>query len=224
MVCKCCWRTKDEGKVLGKNLSDTDNDPEKEKLLKRTSGESSFTVSTLGGGRQSHAYEDECDKHLEVAEENARNSKVTLVDPMDENIIDLTLARNEDGSHQEANHKLAHSPKVTFFDQGTPPISPTKPSRQRQREKQQSPGGHSNRSSSAPEQTRNSGYLSDHQVEQVQLGQKATVTSVEHLGGKSSKTSSSAGARSSVEAQIDDLNQVIMACDKVQIGRCFPVE
>lgn len=224
MVCKCCWRTKDEGKVLGKNLSDTDNDPEKEKLLKRTSGESSFTVSTLGGGRQSHAYEDECDKHLEVAEENARNSKVTLVDPMDENIIDLTLARNEDGSHQEANHKLAHSPKVTFFDQGTPPISPTKPSRQRQREKQQSPGGHSNRSSSAPEQTRNSGYLSDHQVEQVQLGQKATVTSVEHLGGKSSKTSSSSGARSSVEAQIDDLNQVIMACDKVQIGRCFPVE
>ena len=229
MVYRCCWRKTTEGEIIKDPKSSKSKDPEKEKLIKRQSAESSFSaVSSVNSGhaRQSHAYEDECDRRLEDEEdevieedrEAVRNSKVILADPLQDSLTDLTKTgtlvtsgsrpekldlQKAKGHQQKENHKLAHSPKVTFFE-GTPPISPGKPSRQRQRDKirGQTPP---QRSRSAPDSSRSS--RESNGLEEVTLGQKASVTSVENLGSRQVK-SSSAGGSSSIASQIDDLNKV----------------
>ena len=157
MVAKCCWRK--EKKVK------SHKEEEKEALLKRGSVDSSFTVESVNScHRRSDAYEEECEARLENGAVGgssvASGSRDQLDSPMiiraEESLIDLTHKSSApvpvQSTHinQNQNHRLQHSPKVTFFDQGEDlaPGSTSPPKPRRARDKIQTS---EKRSRSAPE-------------------------------------------------------------------------
>ena len=205
MVAKCCWRKEKQksgaddtaDNSLGKKKKKSGDGGDKEHLLKRSSVDSSFTQSSVNScHRHSSAYEDECDANL-----GDHDHEKEIIRANEEDLIDLTSTPPIDVSEQKQQqwsngHRLQHSPKVTFFDQGeehpTPfsnigSLSPPKPRRKHEKAPVPEP-----RSKSAP--TKIIAKEEDvGKIQAVELCQRASITSAQNV--KSSLSSLSSPSR-----------------------------